>query len=131
MAAANAPHLPRSPRAELPEAEFIELLRRYEGTPAQVFAHKELLDMVLPTLRADFAIADTPGSSSPVRIPVSVYGGLEDPHASTGELERWRELTTESFLVRHFPGKHFFLRTAQDQVLAALREDLGRWAPGA
>ena len=129
LGASNAPHLPRPHRADLPEADFIQLLRRYEGTPAQVFEHKELMDMVLPTLRADFAIADGLRSSVPVRAPFSVYGGLEDPHASLEELERWHELTTQSFQVRHFPGKHFFLRTAQDAVLAAVREDLLRWAP--
>ncbi|MFY0576212.1 thioesterase II family protein [Cystobacter fuscus] len=129
MAAAGAPHRPRASRGALSDTEFIELLRKYEGTPTELFAHKELLDMVLPTLRADFTIADAVMSSLPVHCPISVYGGVEDPYVTLSALEHWRELTTGEFRTRSFPGKHFFLRTAREPLLSALREDLVRWAP--
>jgi medium-chain acyl-[acyl-carrier-protein] hydrolase len=129
MAAAGAPHQSRDSRGNLSDAEFIDLLRKYEGTPAEIFAHKELLDMVLPTLRADFAIADALLPALPVRCPISVYGGMEDPYVTLSMLEQWRELTTGEFRARPFPGKHFFLRTAREPLLSALREDLVRWAP--
>ncbi|EPX56040.1 microcystin synthetase associated thioesterase [Cystobacter fuscus DSM 2262] len=129
MAAAGAPHRSRESRGALSDAEFIELLRKYEGTPAEIFAHKELLDMVLPTLRADFAIADAVMPALPVRCPISVYGGLEDPYVTLSMLEPWSELTTGEFRTRSFPGKHFFLRTAREPLLNALREELVRWAP--
>ena len=129
LAASGAPHRDRESRDLLDDAAFIEVLRQYEGTPAEVFAHKELLEMVLPSLRADFAIADTVLPVLPVRCPLSIYGGLEDSHAMPDILGHWRELTTGECRVRTFPGKHFFLRTARQSVLAALREDLARWCP--
>ena len=130
MAAAGAPHRERDSREELDDPAFIELLRKYEGTPAEVFAHKELLDMVLPVLRADFSIADAVLPALPVRCPISAFGSHEDPHVRLEELELWRELTTTGdFRSRHFPGSHFFLRTAREQLLAALREDIVRWFP--
>jgi surfactin synthase thioesterase subunit len=129
MAAATAPHRTRPNRDELDDAAFIAMLRKYEGTPAQVFEHRELLEMVLPLLRADFALADAVLPSLPVRCPISAWAGMEDPHVPVGELERWQELTTGDFRVRHFPGKHFFLRTAREQMLVALREELVRWCP--
>jgi medium-chain acyl-[acyl-carrier-protein] hydrolase len=129
LAAAGAPHLPRQSRESLSDAEFIELLRRYEGTPAEIFAHKELLDMVLPILRADFALADSMLPAIPVNCPLIAYGGDEDPHVPLSALEPWRELTRGEFRSRVFPGKHFFLRTAREPLLAALHEDLSRWAP--
>ena len=129
MAAAGAPHRHRESRDELDDPAFIELLRKYEGTPAEVFAHKELLEMVLPVLRADFAIADAVLPALPVSCPLSVFGSHEDPHVPLEHLEHWRELTTGDFRSRHFPGKHFFLRTAREPLLAALREDIVRWCP--
>jgi surfactin synthase thioesterase subunit len=129
MAAAGAPHRHRESRDELNDAAFIELLRKYEGTPAEVFAHKELLEMVLPLLRADFSIADTVLPPLPVRCPITAFGSDGDAHVSLEELERWSELTTGGFRSRHFTGTHFFLRTAREQLLAALREEIVRWCP--
>ena len=43
----------------LPDEEFIEELRKYNGTPPEILAHRELMQLVLPALRADFA-ADMP-----------------------------------------------------------------------
>jgi medium-chain acyl-[acyl-carrier-protein] hydrolase len=129
VAAGGAPHVQRMSRGNLNDKDFIELLRAYEGTPAELFAHKELMEMVLPTLRADFALADSVLPATPVRVPIVAYGGLEDSHVSIADLERWRELTTGEFRARHFAGKHFFLRTERVPLLEALREDLTRWAP--
>ncbi len=129
MAAASAPHTPRPSRADLDDARFIELLRSYEGTPSEVFAHRELLDMVLPTLRADFSLADARLPPLPVRCPLSAWAGLTDAHVTPEGLEQWRELTTGDFQVRHFPGGHFFLRNAREALLGALREELVRWCP--
>lgn len=131
LAAAGAPHLQRHSRETLNDAEFIDLLRKYEGTPSEIFAHKELLDMVLPTLRADFAIADGVMPAQPVGCPLIAYGGDQDPHAPLDSLEKWRELTRGEFRTRVFSGKHFFLRTAREPLLTALREDLTRWMPPA
>ncbi|MFE8599304.1 thioesterase domain-containing protein [Archangium violaceum] len=129
VAAAGAPHRARESRDDLNDAAFIELLRKYEGTPAEVFAHKELLDMVMPMLRADFSIADSVLPALPVRCPITAFGSHTDSHVPMPELERWSELTTSDFRSRHFPGTHFFLRTAREQLLAALREELVRWCP--
>ena len=129
LAAAGSPHLPRSSRGELDDESFIQLLRGYEGTPAEVFAHRELLEMVLPTLRADFAVADTQLPAVPVSCPISTWAGVEDPYVSAQSLESWKELTTSEFRLRHFPGKHFFLRTAREPLLQALREEIVRWCP--
>lgn len=129
MAAAGAPHQERESRGTLSDEEFIALLRKYEGTPPEVLAHKELLDMVLPTLRADFAIADSVLPAVPVRCPITVFGGDEDPYVTVSALEKWRALTSGEFRTRVFTGKHFFLRTAREPVLTAVREELVRWAP--
>jgi surfactin synthase thioesterase subunit len=130
VAAASAPHIQyREPYSKLSDERFIDVLRRYEGTPAEVFNHRELVEMLLPMLRADFSIADSLLPAQPVSCPLSAWGADSDPHVIGDGLERWSELTTGEFRLRRFPGNHFFLRTARDELLAALREELLRWAP--
>jgi surfactin synthase thioesterase subunit len=85
--------------------------------------------MVLPLLRADFALSDTVLPAEPVRCPISVWSATEDPYVTEERLERWRELTTLECRVRQFPGSHFFIRTAWEQVVEALREELPGWCP--
>jgi medium-chain acyl-[acyl-carrier-protein] hydrolase len=127
-AAASAPHLPRStpPLHELDDAGLREALRRYEGTPAEVLEHRELMELLLPLLRADFTIAGTLLPPEPLRCPISAWGGLEDANVPLEGLERWRELTQAEFRLRRFPGGHFFLRDAGELLLVALREELAR-----
>jgi len=126
--AAGAPHLPRPSHDALDDAGFIEVLRSYEGTPPEVLEHRELMELVLPVLRADFALADTVLPAEPLRCPISVWSATEDSHVTGERLAGWRELTREC-RGRQFPGGHFFIRTAWEQVVAALREELPGWFP--
>src|SRR5207244_548641 len=56
-----APHIPdpNPPIHALPESEFVEALRHLDGTPQEVLQDPELMQLVLPTLRADFALCET------------------------------------------------------------------------
>ena len=48
-----------NPRHLWPDPEFIGELRRIGGTPPDLLENEELMDLMLPTLRADFALVDT------------------------------------------------------------------------
>ncbi|QDE68568.1 thioesterase [Myxococcus xanthus] len=120
----------REPIHHLPEPEFIAQLRRYDGTPEEIFQHRELLELVLPMLRADFGIAFTEDGPQPAKleVPISVVGSPEDKHVPTANLERWRDETrSEDVRVRLFPGGHFFIKSQRDALLAHISEDLNRW----
>ena len=56
----RAPHLPKRelPIHDLPDAQFVEALRDLEGTPEEILNNSELIQWLLPLLRADFRIAD-------------------------------------------------------------------------
>ncbi|WP_163988742.1 thioesterase II family protein [Pyxidicoccus caerfyrddinensis] len=131
LAAAGPPREnDREPIHHLPEAEFIANLRKYDGTPEEILQHRELLELLLPTLRADFALAWWENGNHPVKldVPISAMGAVGDAHVPVAKLETWREETSNAdFRVRHFPGGHFFIRQHQDAILTAVREDLARW----
>lgn len=125
---ARAPQFRRGhvPPPEPGDAEFLEALRRLEGTPPEVLDNPDVLRLILPALRADAAIyrnyvyADEP----PLDCPIRAYGGAEDPNVRREHLEGWSQQTTAEFAVRVFPGGHFFLQTARAEFLAALARDL-------
>jgi medium-chain acyl-[acyl-carrier-protein] hydrolase len=128
----RAPHLPnRYPQLrDLGGDELVEELRRLGGTPAEVFEQSELLELLLPLLRADFAVCESyeiaPGP--PLCCPIIAFGGRGDRLVESWELEAWRQHTTGAFALRWLDGDHFFpwepdsgLKTALTQELFALR----------
>jgi medium-chain acyl-[acyl-carrier-protein] hydrolase len=128
ISADRAPQIPNRdpPIHSLPEGEFLVELRRLNGTPREVFEDEELMQIMLPLLRADFAVYETYGYSTepPLNCPISAFGGLQDLRVSRGDLEAWRDQTSVAFSLRMFPGDHFFLNTTQPSLLAALSEEL-------
>ena len=124
LSAHQAPHLPRKRRSlhQLPEPEFINAVRRLGGTPAAVFEHQDLLDFVLPTLRADFTICDTYHflPEEPLDCAFVLCAGSNDPEALTPDVAAWRAQTTQSCQVREFTGNHFFLQSQRDLLLETI-----------
>lgn len=132
VSGAAAPHLPPREVAlyNLPEPELIKALRSLNGTPKELLESEELMQLMLPTLRADFAICDTYTykNGAALRCPITVCGGTRDRKLSRSDLQAWRSETDASFSVQMFPGDHFFLHTAQPQLLQLLSTHLGQLA---
>jgi medium-chain acyl-[acyl-carrier-protein] hydrolase len=128
ISADRAPQIPNRDPAihSLPEREFLVELCRLNGTPRKVLEDDELRQIMLPLLRADFAVYETYGYSTepPLNCPISAFGGLQDHRVNRGDLEAWREQTSISFSLRMFPGDHFFLNTTQASLLGALSQEL-------
>lgn len=124
----RAPQIPDDdpPTYNLPEPEFIEELRRLNGTPREILEHPELMQLILPLLRTDFAVCQTYvyTPEPPLNCPISVFGGLQDDPVKRSDLEAWREQTTAAFSLRMFPGDHFFLQTAAPTFLRTLAGEL-------
>ncbi len=118
-----APHLPHSERiSDLADDQFLECMRRFNGTPPDILNHPELMHMLLPTIRADFALRDryTYRDEPPVNCPITAFGGMADPHVDGVMLRAWRQHTRERFQLWLFQGDHFFIRGSQEIVLETL-----------
>jgi medium-chain acyl-[acyl-carrier-protein] hydrolase len=116
-----APQMPDDDpiKYNLPEPEFIEELRRLNGTPPEVLQSSELLQLMIPLLRADFSLVETYEyvSEPPLNCPIFVFGGLQDVDTKREQLEGWREQTTSHFWLRMFNGDHFFFHTSEADLL--------------
>lgn len=123
---------PDAPIGHLQDAEFLHELRtRYDGIPPEVLAEEELLQLLLPALRADILVMESYSyrDEPPLGCPISCYGGEEDGHVAREDLDAWREQTSEHCAVRLFPGGHFFVESARDAVLETLSGELARCLP--
>ena len=124
----RAPQLPKPDRDiyQLPEPEFIEQLRRLNGTPREVLEHPELMGVMIPSLRADFEMSETYVYSArpPLRCPITALGGLEDEEVTRPDLEAWRAQTSGPFSLRLLPGDHFFLHSSKSVILQLISRGL-------
>jgi medium-chain acyl-[acyl-carrier-protein] hydrolase len=126
VSARRAPHLPptRPPVHDLPDADFMGRLHELGGTPPEVIANPELMALFGPVLRADFALNDSfrPIPAPRVACPLAVFGADDDSEVTPESLAAWREVAGGPFTLRRFDGSHFFLGTAQGEVLRAIWE---------
>lgn len=124
----RAPQFPETdcPTYNLPDPEFIEELRRLNGTPRELLENPELMQLLLPLLRADFTVCQTYAlkEAPPLTCPITACGGLQDTCVSREHLEGWRQHTSDSFALRMLPGDHFFLQTSQPALLRMLAREL-------
>jgi len=124
----RAPGLAASHRSlsGLPDDEFLAEVGRLNGTPPEVLDEPELLDVLLPMMRADFELVDTyqPLPGGRLRCPVVAYLSSADPQVSQAQVLPWQDITTGEFTMRVFGGDHFYLKGGRPDVLNAVREDM-------
>jgi surfactin synthase thioesterase subunit len=118
----------------LPDAALLETLGRLGGAPQEALAHKELMEIMLPVVRADLQVAETWSFEPPgtLEIPVSLLGGTSDPLVPPAEMDGWRAYFSGEVDRHSYPGDHFYLQPQReallDHLIAAMSSALD--APG-
>lgn len=122
LAAYPPPHvaLARAAIHHLPDTDFIEEMRRMQGTPEAVLQSADLMAFMLPILRADFQACDTYtlAPELPLDCPLFMYGGDDDREVDAQTLAEWRAHTTGAFTLHTLPGTHFFVQSHRVLLLA-------------
>jgi medium-chain acyl-[acyl-carrier-protein] hydrolase len=130
VAAAKAPHVPSPgpPVHDLPRAALVDWLVRLGGSRIELLQDSELVDVMLPVVRADLAVVGTyayePGQ--PLDCPVAAFGGSADPTVPRPLLEAWRDQAAGDFSVTILDGGHFFLDSSRALFAQALTAELER-----
>jgi medium-chain acyl-[acyl-carrier-protein] hydrolase len=126
----RAPQLPTRRRrfSDLSEDELLTELGKLNGTPSEVMGQRSLLEVFLPSLRADFELNEsyTPLPGTRPGCPISALLGDADPEVDPDEITSWADATSGGFTLRVFGGDHFYLKGPRPEVLAAVQEDLNR-----
>lgn len=126
VSGAPAPHLASMIPSiyDLPEEQFVEAVKRYGGIPDEVLNSRELLELLIPRLRADLRISGTYTyvERPPLTMPITAFAGLDDDIVTPALVDPWREHTTAAFQRELYPGGHFFIAEhARDIVLKVAR----------
>jgi len=88
-----APHVGTADAVSaLSDHDFIAHLRKLGATPVEVLASAELLELFLPTLRADFVACEryAYAAGPPLRCRLIAIGGAADEQVSPDQLAAWR-----------------------------------------
>jgi len=128
------PHRPRRRDRyhEADDATLVGRLTEMGGTPPEILADAELMEMLLPMLRADFAVCETyvwTPEPVPLRVPVTAIGGDCDPDVPLADLPAWQERTTGPVRIVAMDGHHFFLHDQVDAIGALIADTLAPRAP--
>jgi len=123
----RAPHLPNPhpPIHQLPDPEFIKSLREFNGVPVEVADNSELMEFLLPLLRADFeAFEGYQPNTHQLSCPIIAFGGLDDQRVSRKQLEKWALHTAADFRSQYFTGDHFFIHPNKTDIIASINSEL-------
>jgi len=128
VSGARPPHMdtPLSRIARLPDDDFCKRLLAMGGTPTGLLDDAEMRALLLPVLRADFAMVESYRyrREPPLPTPILVTAGSDDPEADPCDMTGWSAHTTAHVHLETFPGNHFFLHSAQSAVLSFVAREL-------
>ncbi|MBF0202442.1 MAG: thioesterase [Desulfamplus sp.] len=113
ISGAPAPSVPRKEKNvyKLPGPAFMDKVKTYGGVADEVLAEKDLMDIFLPILRADFQALETYKYIKPLtRLPVPITAMLgTHEHVKEEDALPWGMETSEPLAIQHFEGNHFFI----------------------
>lgn len=114
----RAPQEPATytPIYKLSDQEFLEELKDLGGMQKQILDNKELMDMLIPILRADFSVCDTYQYRNRTRLDcnITAMGGIQDSRTTKENLALWKKQTTNLFSLSMLPGEHFFIHSHEN-----------------
>lgn len=115
----RAPNLPRKDEAlhPLPNEEFKVGILELGGTPKEVFEHNDLMELLLPLLRADFKAVETYKYIEKEKLATSftILNGKEDD-MTLPEIVEWKKHTAGECRFYEFEGDHFFLNNNIENI---------------
>jgi surfactin synthase thioesterase subunit len=113
VSSCRAPQLPDEdpPLHALDEKRLRAELDRMGGTPPEVTAHPELLQLLLPVLRSDFEVAEgyLYREGPPLECSVTAFLGEDDAVVTPAQVDGWRAQTRGRFARETVGGDHYLL----------------------
>ncbi len=123
-----APHIRKCgpPIHSLSDSKFVGELCKLGGISTEILNSPELIQLIIPLLRADIELVEMYAhiSRPPLECPVTVFGGLQDSEVPLSALKSWKEYTVKSFNYYTLPGGHFFINSQRELLLEILHQEL-------
>ncbi|WP_329216679.1 alpha/beta fold hydrolase [Streptomyces sp. NBC_01485] len=133
VSARNSPVWPLShePLHALADPSFTAGVSRMGGIPQALLAQPAVLQVFLPSLRADLRMVETYAHThrEPLDVPIAAFVGLQDRLTDPAGMAAWAEQTSRPFDLTPVRAGHFFLDEPEFRTALAAR--LARLAPPA
>jgi surfactin synthase thioesterase subunit len=131
----RAPHIPSGlpPLTRLPHAEFVRRVNaRYGGIPAAVLQEPDLIERLVPSLRAELSLVETYrwAPSPPLSCGITALAGARDATLDRPQLDAWQHTTLGAVETAMLEAGHFILTEARGPAIAAICRPLALLSAG-
>ncbi len=113
----------------LDDAALVGEIAGLYGTDRRLLSDPDVLAMILPPLRADYAAIESyrwDSRTAPLDVPIVALVGDSDPRASVEEAAGWRRHGRREFELHVSPGGgHFYLSQEVEWTASRIMEGLG------
>lgn len=127
LSAKCPPHISRDVKniSQLPDAEFLTELHNMSGTPIEILQNHELMELLIPMLRADFSLSENFHYENDITLKCSatLFYGQQDK-ITIEQIMAWQDLFLKPVQVIAFSGGHFFIDEQRPQVLNKINQVL-------
>jgi len=106
------------------DAQLVDALRALGGTPPEILDSPDMLELLLPPMRADYTLLAgyEPRWRPPLDIPITALVGDADPTVDLAAVATWREVCNAAFIAREVPGGHFYLQSSAEEAADAVAD---------
>lgn len=118
---------PLRPLHDQPDDVFAFVIRRFDiGATNDFLAHQELAQLLLPAVRADFAITEDyhPGPVEPWDLPITCFAGLDDPYVTRAQSQAWAPYTNSEFRILFRRAAHFIIHDDRAFIVDTINRTL-------
>jgi medium-chain acyl-[acyl-carrier-protein] hydrolase len=127
VSACRAPEVPDPIHWHLlSDQDLMAELRQAPGFPAEILEHAELMQVLLPIIRADSAVTETYvyRQAEPFRFPLTAFASEQDELISMAAVEPWRKYTSAAFDLKLIDGNHLFIQQQAPQMIRVILDKL-------
>ncbi|MFI5930584.1 thioesterase II family protein [Actinoplanes sp. NPDC051494] len=117
------PHDGRAERATgLPDMEFLAGVQRFAGYRHAAFDDPEMIEVLLPALRADVEMHENyrATGTGTLSVPVTALRGDHDELVSREQAGQWAGVTRGPFGYQELPGGHMYLVDEAEHLLRVI-----------
>ncbi|QNH03087.1 thioesterase II family protein [Pseudomonas sediminis] len=109
--------------ADLPSAQFLEVIRGMNGMPRELLDNPEWIELFLPIIRGDFALCEDYRYSAAPPLPCAIHvlAGEADASVPLSLLDGWAQESQAECRTWLFPGGHFYLFEQESELFALLQ----------
>lgn len=116
--------------SDLPDDVFLNKIIEFGGITQEMIKIKELIDMALPVLRADFKMLDefkkdnVEYPKEVFSVPIIAFTGKYDKGVTSDDMNEWRKYTKGKFELYQFEGNHFFINDHYQEIVDIINTEL-------